>query len=202
MFWPFRRKAVRPANSFRFRPQVTEFEDRWLPSTFAEFALPPIGSGATAIAAGPDGNVWFADPGAHQVGVITPTGQVTEYPTPGISAGAITAGPDGNLWFLNDALTQSGSPAIGRITPAGQVTTFTVPDDFTQPKQITAGPDGNVWFTESIYPTGEKVGRITPTGQVTEFPIPVPSGVSGRAAGITAGPDGNLWFLHDGILAQ
>jgi len=206
MLWPFRRKKVRPANPFRFRPEVTALESRWVPSTITEFPLPPLnfgGSlGATAITAGPDGNVWFGDPGASQVGVITPTGQVTEYSTPGISVGAITAGPDGNLWFLNDALTQSGSPAIGRITPAGQVTTFTLPDDFTQPNQIAAGPDGNVWFTESIYPTGEKVGRITPTGQVTEFAIPVQPGVSGQAEGITAGPDGNLYFLHDAILAR
>jgi len=206
MFWPLRRKAVRTANLSRFRPRLTSLEERWVPSTIAEFALPPLSSGgafgATGITAGPDGNVWFADPVAGEVGRITPAGQVTEYRTPGISAASITAGPDGNLWFLNDSLTQSGTPSIGRITPAGQVTTFTLPDDFTQPNQITAGPDGNVWFTESIYPTGEKVGRITPAGQITEFTVSLPPGVSGQAEGITAGPDGNLYFLHDAVLAR
>src|SRR5262249_6074163 len=196
----------RPRKSVRYRPEVTALEGRWVPSTFTEFALPPLsfgGSfGATGITAGPDGNVWFTDPVARAVGRITPAGKVMEFPTPGISAGAITAGPDGNLWFVDSALTFAGSPAVGRITSDGQVTEFALPDQFVQPSQITAGPDGNVWFTESIYPTGEKVGRITPTGQITEFSIPVPSGVSGSAGGITAGPDGNLYFSHDGILAM
>jgi streptogramin lyase len=202
----FRRGGRRPRQSVRYRPQVTALESRWLPSTITEFPLPPlnfVGSfGAVGITAGPDGNVWFADPIAHEVGRITPAGQVTEFPTPGIEADAITAGPDGNLWFLNNVLTFSGSPAVGRITPDGQVTEFTLPDQFTQPGLITAGPDGNLWFTVNIYPTGEEVARITPAGQVTEFSIPVPPGVSGRANDITAGPDGNLWFLHDGILAR
>jgi streptogramin lyase len=196
----------RPERSARFRPQLTALENRWVPSTITEFALPPLsfgGSlGAAALTGGPDGNVWFSDPHAGAVGRITPDGQVTEFATPGISAAAITTGPDGNLWFLNDSLTESGSPAIGRITPAGLVTTFTLPDDFTQPSQITAGPDGNVWFTENIYPTGEKVGRITPAGQITEFTVPVPPGVVGNIDSIAAGPDGNLWFLHDAILAR
>jgi streptogramin lyase len=191
-----RRKAV------RYRPEVTALESRCLPSTITEFALPPLGGGAAAVAAGPDGNIWFTDPAARAVGRITPAGQVTEFPTPSIFGGAITAGPDGNLWFVNNVLTFAGDPAIGRITPSGQVTTFPLPDDFTQPNQITAGPDGNVWLTENLYPTGEKVARITPAGQVTEFPIPVPPFVSGSAGGITVGPDGNLYFSHDGILAM
>src|SRR5262245_54288010 len=107
----------------RFRPEVVALEGRWLPSTITEFPLPPLNLGASfgavGITAGPDGNVWFADPVAHAVGRITPAGQVTEFPTPGIEADAITAGPDGNLWFLNNALTFSGSPAVGRITPDG-----------------------------------------------------------------------------------
>jgi hypothetical protein len=186
MFSLLGRGVRRPERSARFRPQLTALENRWVPSTITEFALPPLslgGSfGAAALTRGPDGNVWFSDPHAGAVGRITPDGQVTEFATPGIAAAAITAGSDGNLWFLNDSLTESGSDAIGRITPAGQVTTFTLPDDFTQPSQITAGPDGNVWFTENIYPTGEKVGRITPAGQITEFTVPVPPGVVIEAA--------------------
>src|SRR5262249_13135647 len=145
----FRRGGGRLRKSDRFLPQVTALESRWLPSTITEFALPPLSFGgnfgATAITAGPDGNLWFTDPVAGEVGRITPGGQVTEFPTPGISAGAITAGPDGNLWFVANALTFAGSPAVGRITLDGQVTEFALPDQFVQPSQITAGPDGNVW---------------------------------------------------------
>jgi virginiamycin B lyase len=198
----FRRKTVRRANPFRFRPEVEALEGRWVPSTIAEFQLPPLsfgGSiGATAITAGPDGNVWFADPVQSEVGRIAPSGQVAEFSTVGNPAGAITAGPDGNLWFVGDRI----GGGVGRITPDGQVSEFTLPNAFSQPVAITAGPDGNVWFTANIYPSGEVVGRVSPTGQITEFAIPVPPGVSGRADGITLGPDGNLWFLHDGILAR
>jgi streptogramin lyase len=203
MIWPFRSRTVRRANPFRFRPGVTVLESRCVPSTITEFQLPPLTTGAplgaTAITAGPDGNVWFTDPVQSAVGRISPSGQVTEFSTNGNSAGAIAAGPDGNLWFVGDSI----GGGVGRITPDGQVTEFTLPDPFSQPVAVTAGPDGNVWFTANIYPSGEVVGRVTPTGQITEFSIPVPSGVSGAAYGITAGPDGNLWFLHDGgILAR
>jgi streptogramin lyase len=200
----FGRGGGRPRQSVRFRPEVTALESRWLPSTITEFPLPPLsfgGSfGATAVTAGPDGNVWFTDPVAGAIGRITPSGQVTEFASPLGGAGTITAGPDGNLWFTRGGL--EFSPAIGRITPAGQFATFNLPDNFVTVNAVTAGPDGNVWFTESIYPTGEKVGRITPIGQITEFTIVVPPGVSGSAGGITTGPDGNLWFAHDGILAM
>src|SRR5262245_54896220 len=82
----------RPPKSVRFRPEVTALESRWLPSTITEFALPPLsfgGSfGATAITRGPDGNVWFTDPVAGEVGRITPSGQATEFTPPFHSAGA------------------------------------------------------------------------------------------------------------------
>jgi streptogramin lyase len=186
----------------RFRPAFEALESRWVPSTITEFQLPPLsfgGSlGATAITAGPDGNVWFTDPVQSAVGRISPSGQVTEFSPIGKPTGAITAGPDGNLWFVGDVL----GGGVGRITPDGKVSEFALPGALSQPVAITAGPDGNVWFTADIYPTGEVVGRVTPAGQITEFPIPVPPGVSGSANGITAGPDGNLWFLHDGILAR
>jgi streptogramin lyase len=202
MFGWFRRQTVRPANPFRFRPEVEALESRWLPSTITEFQLPPLSfgghSGAADITAGPDGNVYFTDPGLRGIGRITPSGQVTMLSASVNIPGAITAGPDGNLWFVGNFL----GGEIGRLTPDGQVTEFSLPNQFAQPSAITAGPDGNVWFTANIYPTGEVVGRITPTGQISEFSIPIPPGVSGNADGITAGPDGNLWFLHDGILAR
>jgi streptogramin lyase len=200
----FGRGGRRPRKSGRYRPEVQHLEGRWLPATIAEFALPPLsfggGAGATGITGGPDGNVWFTDPVAGEVGRITPDGQVTEFTPPFRSAGAITAGPDGNLWFGEQGLRVS--PEIGRITPTGQITTFALPDSIASVNAMTAGPDGNVWFTENIYPRGEVVGRITPTGQITEFTIPIPQGLSGSTGAITAGPDGNLWFTHDGVLAM
>src|SRR5262249_3986705 len=61
------------------------------------------------ITAGPDGNIWFSDPYANQIGNITPDGTVTEYavPTPNSFPAGITVGPDGNIWF-----TELGSGQI------------------------------------------------------------------------------------------
>jgi hypothetical protein len=64
------------------------------------------------ITAGPDGNIWFSDPYANQIGNITPGGAVTEYavPTPNSFPAGITTGPDGNIWF-----TELGSSQIGEF---------------------------------------------------------------------------------------
>jgi streptogramin lyase len=150
------------------------------------------------IAAGPDGNLWFTDPGANAIGRITPQGQITEF-SQGLSTWiptapgpygplAIAAGPDGNLWF-----TEPYRALIGRITPLGEITEFSQglsPGSY--PVWIAAGPDGNLWFTASEQ---GGVGRITPNGEITELVgTPRPS-----AGGITAGPDGNVWFTDDAV---
>lgn len=66
--------------------------------------------------AGPDGNLWFTEFEANQIGRIRPSGTITEFPVPTPRSGptAITRGPDGNLWF-----TEAGRNQIGRIAPQG-----------------------------------------------------------------------------------
>ncbi len=165
----------------------------------------------TAIAAGSDGALWFTGvPG--EVGRISTTGVVTEFPIPEIpppagskpgTAGtpatltSITAGPDGALWF-------TGVPGeVGRITTAGVVSEFAVPaipppagsspgTDGTPAnlEDITAGPDGALWFTGV---PGE-VGRITTAGVVSEYATPNFLPGNGIVTTITTGPDGNLWL--------
>jgi|GEM_PF-1163284 len=142
---------------------------------------------ATALAAGPDGNLWFTDEYTDEIYRIG--GAITNFsllpPKQGRSLLSITAGPDGNLWF-----TEAAANKIGKITPTGEITEFALPTANSSPLIITAGPDGNVWFTEH---SGNKIGRITPTGTITEFPIPTPSSFP---QGIVTGPDGNLWFTE------
>jgi hypothetical protein len=132
--------------------------------------------------------VWFTEFNADQIGRITDTGTVTEYPIP--TAGAepldIVSGPDGNLWF-----TEFGANQIGRITPSGVITEFPIPTAGSGPAGITAGRDGNLWFTEA---NANQIGRITTGGVVNEYPIPTAESYPGQ---ISAGPDGNLWFTED-----
>ncbi len=157
------------------------------PLRITKFNIPTVGAGASHMAAGPDGNVWFTEGAASKIGRITPSGVITEFTPPGfIYLNGITSGPDGNLWFV-------GSNGIGRITPSGVITTYPYPG-YSEAQRITSGPDGNLWFTESH----SVVGRITPSGVATEFTLP---GASGAVwpMDITAGPDGNLWFTEANV---
>ena len=148
------------------------------------------GSSPYALAAGPDGNLWFTELTANRIGRITPAGVVTEF-SAGISSSGegITAGPDGNLWFAEPA------GRVGRITPAGVVTEFSAGITAgANVAGIAPGPDGNLWFTEL---QGPRIGRITPAGVVTEFSAGITAGAG--PLGIAQGPDGNLWFTeYDG----
>src|SRR5260370_40257989 len=46
------------------------------------FPLPNFFGSIYCITAGPDGNVWFTQPQANQIGRITPSGAVTEFLLP------------------------------------------------------------------------------------------------------------------------
>src|SRR6266436_741926 len=63
-----------------------------------EFGIPTNNSQPAGITLGPDGNLWFTESRADQIGKITPNGSITEYPLPSGVASGIAAGPDGNLW--------------------------------------------------------------------------------------------------------
>jgi len=152
---------------------------------FTEYLVPTANSDTYGITRGPDGNLWFTELVANNIGRITPTGVITEFtiPTGGSRPYGITRGPDGNVWF-----TEFNANQIGRITPTGVITEFPIPTGGSAPLEITAGPDGNLWFTESAT---NKIGRITPAGLITgEFPS------SNNPNAITTGPDGNLWFAE------
>ncbi len=160
------------------------------------------------LAAGPDGNVWFAcfrersgRGGQALIGRITPQGQVSEFSTgipPGLGVDDVVAGPDGNLWFTLNAgvigpARQGRTSAIGRITPAGVVAVFrTGLRKRSAPGEIVAGPGGNLWFTDVASPP--EIGQITTQGSIAEFPTELkpPLGLGGLAAG----PDGNVWFTQ------
>ena len=149
-----------------------------------EFPTPTEGSGPFDITWGPDGNLWFTESDANNIGRITPTGVITEFPI-GTTGAGITSGLDGNLWFADWA-----NDKIGRITPTGVITEFPTPTKGSGPLNITWGPDGNLWFTEI---DGNKIGRITTAGAINEFSVPTED--SGLQY-IKVGSDGNLWFTE------
>jgi streptogramin lyase len=123
------------------------------PHSPTEFPVPGAGSSMQGIVVGPDGNIWFTEPGSFlppffepgKIARMTPAGLLTgEFPTPtgrGEPLG-ITVGPDNNLWF-----TEFRAAKVGRITPAGVFTAELPVGLGTDPGGIATGPDGNVWFT-------------------------------------------------------
>jgi streptogramin lyase len=165
---------------------TTEFP---IPSSIPVITVPASIALASSfgITTGPDGNLWFTENNANNIGQITPAGVITEFPIPTAVSGpfGITAGPDGNLWF-----TEFVGNKIGRITTAGAITEFTISTADSGPNGITAGPDGNLWFSEL---GGNKIGRITTAGVMSEFTLPAAFSFPN---GITTGPDGNLWFAE------
>jgi virginiamycin B lyase len=76
----------------------------------------PLGSdpsfASAGITAGPDGNLWFTEPGANSIGRISVAGAVERFaiPTANSLPIDITPGGDGNLWF-----TEADASKIGRI---------------------------------------------------------------------------------------
>jgi len=152
--------------------------------SMANYPVPNAEGGLTGITRGPDGNVWFTEQYADYIGVITPSGAITEYylTYPVYGPQSITPGSDGALWFT----TQSG--VIGRITTSGVVTSYALPCCIYA-LDITPGPDKALWFTTGY---GSEIGRITTSGAVTLYgPIQ-----GAYTFGIVAGRDGALWFTN------
>ncbi|HXK20280.1 MAG TPA: hypothetical protein VNG33_20865 [Polyangiaceae bacterium] len=153
---------------------------------FTRFNTAVTNIGPVGIAAGSDGNVWYAK--QQGIGLVTPDGKTTERGVPGgRDSGYVTSGPGGNLWF-----TEPVANKIASVSPAGMFNEYPVPTADAGPFAIASGPDGNLWFTEQ-HRAGNKIGRMTPAGVVMEFPIPTPAS---NAFGISAGNDGNLWFTE------
>jgi streptogramin lyase len=152
-------------------------------------------NGPHAITPGPDGNLWFTNPGnsdTQSIARITMEGTIIEF-RKGIGdivIESIARGSDTNLWFTNP------TKAINRLTPTGELTEFTDgPRVELRPFSIVRGSDGNLWFTVQ---GGEPraIGRITPEGEITEYMAGLNTG--SFPSGITAGPDGNVWFTDEG----
>jgi hypothetical protein len=81
----------------------------------------------SSISAGPDGNLWFTEPDANEIGRITPAGQITLFnvPTSGSQPTGIVAGPNGNIWFTEAASRHIGEYFLTGTPPAPAAATTT-----------------------------------------------------------------------------
>jgi len=150
---------------------------------------------------GPDGNLWFTEEAGNNIGQITPTGVVTEFPIPssGSLPSAILKGPDNGLWF-----TEWASNKIARSDSSGNIVEYPIPTGAANPLGLILGPDGALWFTEGAI--ANRLGRITLAGAITEYPVAAQAAATStkrylptstpNPAWLAAGADGAIWFTE------
>jgi len=168
-------------------------------TTLAGLAGNPGGSDGTgnasrfyrpsALAVGPDGNIYVADRDNHTIRKVTPAGAVTTLA--GLAGTSGSANGTGNAARFrypcgvatdldnNVYVADTGNNAVRKITPAGEVTTlagntigggFGFEDDigsnarFTAPGGVTVDSDGNVYVADCYNCT---IRKISPAGAVT-----------------------------------
>ena len=144
----------------------------------------------TALAVGPDNRVWYVEWQGDDVGRMTASGAVVEYPVgfAGFSNSfGIAKGGDNRIWFCDPQRNR-----IGRINANGSGLKYFTAGLTGSPDSIIAGPDGNLYFGEFQ----SKIGRITTAGVITEYAIPN-GALSFPVLGLTVGPDNNIWFANN-----
>jgi len=153
------------------------------------------------IVAGPDGALWYAEPGlafSKGQGAVPSYGGIVRVTTGGqfrafdlahrnVFPLALASGPDGALWFTDER------GRIGRMTTTGRLKLFSLASlDVSASHAIVRGPDGNLWFTA---PHGQ-IGRITPSGFATVFRTASRARDNDASAGLAVGPDRSLWMTE------
>jgi len=159
------------------------------------FGPSPSNINVDSMVAAPDGSTWLLQTGSgtSEVGRISPTGTVSEFPTNPWTPDAIAVGPDGQIW-VTGASSQGNTGVLSRISPSGQITNFNPnatgyggASIAGRGGDLIASPDGNLWMDEC-----GGIGQVSPQGQVawllTES---CPTGTSA----LTVGPDGNIWAI-------
>jgi streptogramin lyase len=160
----------------------------------------PVAAAAmpAGITAGPDGNLWFVEPHADQIGRITPSGALSEHLIldPPMSPVAITAGVAGTasaglLWFTDTNVDIGG---LAAVDPGGSITPKLLRIGHA-PGGIAADSVGNLWIA---FPSGNAVEEVKPPYTSLTPTRSLPSGADPRW--IARGPDGQtMWFTEPGV---
>jgi virginiamycin B lyase len=148
----------------------------------------PKGDFPHDVAAGPNGEVWYAGQGAGVAGRLNPKSSDIERILLGKNSAphGVIVGPDGAAWF-----TDGGQNAIVRVDAASKaVQRWQLPSEKPYANLNTAAFDGKarIWFTgqSGVY------GRLDPrTSEMKVWDAP-----KGRGPyGIAATPKGDIWFV-------
>jgi virginiamycin B lyase len=150
--------------------------------SFVEYRMPEQLDMPTAIAAGPDGAVWFTIGGADAIGRVR-DGHLERLAKPGTSVEpiGIAATADGGAWF-----TDVGAGAVSRIASTGEVKVFPIDTAIVRLGRLAVAPDGSPWFAES---TLHSITQLK-DGALQRHAVKM---VGGGPYGVAVAADGTVW---------
>ncbi len=152
------------------------------PSRFVEYKMPEALDMPVAIAAAPDGTIWFTMDLAKAMGRVR-NGRLERLPTStgNIEPVGLGAASDGSAWY-----TDNGTRGISHMSPLGQIASFPLETPIVRLGRLTVAPDGAVWFAEA---TGYSITRLK-NGEITRHVFESPRG---DPYGVAVAPDGVVW---------
>jgi virginiamycin B lyase len=155
---------------------------------FEELRLPNRTDIPVAIAAAPDGTVWFTLESSNAIGRLR-NGRVERIPkaTESIEPLGLAVDAEGRAWY-----TEAPKQSISRASPDGAIASFGLSTPVARLGRLTVGPDSTVWFAE---PTLMSVTRLQ-DGRFTRYVIgTLTAKVAADAApfGVAIAPDGAVW---------
>ena len=136
----------------------------------------------TAVAAAPDGSVWFTIDFGEGIGLVR-DGRVQRVPKKGRNVEPIGLGVDatGTAWF-----TDPSAIAVVRATAAGELQSFPLGTPIARLGRLAVAPDGAVWFAES---TAYSITRLK-DGVLQRHDI---QSLRGGPYGVAVANDGTVW---------
>lgn len=155
---------------------------------FEELRLPGGADTPVAIAAAPDGTIWFTLDSSAALGRLR-NGQLEKVPkgVESVEPLGLAVDTEGRAWY-----TEAPTQAIARASPDGKIDTFALGTPIAQLGRLSVGPDGAVWFAEPtvMSVTRLKDGRLT-RHVVGRLPARVPTDAT--PFGVAVAPDGAVW---------
>src|SRR6059036_3246439 len=163
--------------------------------TLKQFRVPTRNSSPLDITQGSDGNFWFTEGNVnppqginHNVGRITPAGDITEFFVCQFCfPNGIVQGPGGILYFTKS------DPGLGRITTSGVVLPDVVPTNTLANGNGVAAHGDDIFF--AAFNTHSIWRYNVPSDQFTEYAIPTPGASPSEVA---VDPAGIVWFTDAG----
>ena len=134
------------------------------------------------------GHIYFTERLTNRIGVLSPSGAITEHqiPTPGGYALGVDIDASGKIWFA-----ERFGNRIGHIDAKGKITEIELPDKESEPRTIFVDTRGRIWYTARV---ANEIGWYDPADQqFHRLQIPTKQA---RPAGIAEAPDGTIYFVE------